>query len=150
MAWGCFGREGEGGIALLESSVNARCYIRVCGPLIINSLNEVGVGVENGIFHQNNARPHIARSSMEWFEENGVSLLKWPGKSPGLNPIEHLWADMERRRKEYPKARSLEELWELVQEIWGSTPFSTTWNLLEFVPKRIKAVLRARGGYTTY
>lgn len=88
MVWGCFGRDGVGGMALLEGSVNAEAYTEVCGPSILNSLHDVGLGTEEGIFQQDNARPHIARSSMAWFEDNEVTLLKWPARSPDLNPID--------------------------------------------------------------
>lgn len=150
MVWGCIGRLGVGRMVLLEGSVTAEAYIRKCGPSIMHSMIQVGMGTEDGVFMQDNATPHIARSSMEWFAEEGINLLKWPPRSPDMNPIENLWADMVRRLEERPAAQNLDELWEIVLEEWNSTPFSVVWNLLESMPRRMAAVLRAKGGYTKY
>lgn len=124
--------------------------MRSCGPAILESLEIAGKGLENTEFQQDNARPHTAKKTMEWFEENGISLLKWPSKSPDMNPIEHLWSDMARRIREYPVARSCDELWEQVQEVWEATPYSYLFNLIDSLPRRMQALIDARGGYTKY
>lgn len=42
------------------------------------------------IFQQDNARPHTARLTMDYLDQNSISVLPWPFKSPDLNPIGHL------------------------------------------------------------
>ena len=36
------------------------------------------------------------------FDEFGVEELDWPAQSPDLNPIEHLWDELERRLQARP------------------------------------------------
>ena len=51
----------------------------------------------------------------------------------------------------YPKPpESVDELWERVQDEWNKIPVETVQNLIDSMPKRINAVLKARGGYTKY
>ena len=47
---------------------------------------------------------HKARAIQKWFVEIGVGELDWPVQSLDLNPIEHLWDELEHRLRARPKA----------------------------------------------
>ena len=49
--------------------------------------------------------------------------MKWPGQSPDLNPIEHLWDELESRiRKREPPPKNERELAVFLQDEWGKSP----------------------------
>ncbi|VDL76240.1 unnamed protein product [Nippostrongylus brasiliensis] len=56
-------------------------------------------------------------------EKGAIKILKWPSQSPDLNPIEHLWEELERRMKD---------------------------NLLDSMPRRCQSVIDAKGFATKY
>jgi len=80
-----------------------------------------------------------------------IHTLPWPAQSPDLNPIEHLWDDLKRRlgRYEVPP-NGMIQLGSVVEKEWNVIDGQVCQNLIESMPRRIAAVLKARGGYTKY
>jgi hypothetical protein len=58
---------------------------------------------------------------------------------------------LKRKLKSYPEEpKGIEKLWERVQEQWDNIDNSECQKLIECMPRRVEAVMRARGGYTKY
>ncbi|CAK9809351.1 Transposable element Tcb1 transposase [Anthophora plagiata] len=81
----------------------------------------------------------------------GFQVLDWPPQSPDLNPIEHLWGLLKRSVANFePGSRSSLQLWADVVLAWQNIQREQCRNLVDSMPRRIKAVIKAKGGYTKY
>jgi len=82
---------------------------------------------------------------------NEFTVLKWPPQSPDLNPIEHLWDVVERELRTLDvHPTNLHQLQDAIQSIWANISKECFQHLVESMPHRIKAVLKAKGGQTQY
>ncbi len=83
--------------------------------------------------------------------EFGVEELDWPAQSPDLNPIEHLWDELERRLRTRPShPTSVPDLTNTSLEEWSNIPIDTLLNIVDSLPRRVEAVIAAKGGPTQY
>ncbi len=103
----------------------------------------------DGYFQQDNAPCHKAQIISDWFLEhdNEFTLLKRPPQSPDLNPIEHFWDVVER---EIHIMTNLQQLRDAIMSIWTKISEECFQHIVESKPRRIKAVLKAKGGSTPY
>lgn len=150
MVWGCMGANGVGEIHLCEGRMNAEKYIAVLAENLEASLCKIfDSDSPQYIFQQDSAPCHTARSVKTWFEANSVPVLEWPSQSPDLNPIEHLWGVIKKEIKG-KCATNKKNLMEAIKEVWEGIPFTVTRDLVHSMPRRIAAVLKAKGGPTKY
>ncbi len=99
-------------------------------------------------FQQDNAPYHKAQIISDWFLEhdNEFTLLKWPPWSPDLSPIEHLWDVVEREIHIMDvQPTNLQQLRDAIMSIWTKISEECFQHLVESMPRRIKAVLKAKG-----
>ena len=85
-----------------------------------------------------NAPMHKARSIQKWFVEIGVEELHRPAQSPDLNPIEHLWDELERRLRARPnRPTSVPDLTNALVVEWKQIPTAMFQHLVESLPGRV-------------
>jgi hypothetical protein len=103
------------------------------------------------IFQHDNDPKHTSRAASDWFNLYEVAVLEWPSQSPDLNPIEHLWHHLKMELAKFEtEPKNLDELLSRVEVTWNSIPVDICLHLIDSMPARIEAVLKARGGYTRY
>ena len=73
----------------------------------------------------------------------------WPPQSPDLNPIEHVW-DILGTKLDGKKPKSLKELEKKLKEEWVKISPIEVQKLLQSMPRRVAAVIAAKGGHTKY
>ncbi|GFX16631.1 transposable element Tcb2 transposase [Trichonephila clavipes] len=103
------------------------------------------------ILMDDNARPHRARIVEEYLEDHGLERMKWPARSPDLNPIEHLWDYLGREVAALnPPPRSLHELKQSLLCVWSSLPIPVSDNLINSMGNRCRQCIQVRGGHIPY
>jgi hypothetical protein len=105
------------------------------------------------LLQDGNSRIHTTGTVHSWFDEHEGQLPYLPrrAQSPDLNIIEPLWPVLETRvRNRYPPPKSLKQLKYVLQEQWYKILLEAVPNLYEFFPRKIAAVLKAKGGRTPY
>jgi len=148
MVWGCMSEAGVGELRKVTGRLCAKDYVSILRGALQPSICSLGLGSQY-IFQQDNASCHSAKFTKNWMSRNNVALLDWPAQSPDLNPIEHLW-DVLGRSLGSTTFPNEGELWKRLQQEWAQLPRVTTSHLVESMPRRIAAVIKARGGYTRY
>lgn len=148
MIWGCISAQGHGILKFLENTMTSDSYIEVLNHEMKQSLDAFDVDAQDIFFQQDNAPCHSSKKVKQWFQQNKIPLLApWPPQSPDLNPIEHVWKHL---KNQISCCRSLNELKIKIEEAWEKLDPEICYNLIESMPRRIQAVIKAKGGCTKY
>ena len=148
MVWGCFAKNGVGRLHKVDGNINAEHYLKIMKYCAVPSMKHL-FGNQPAIFQQDNAPCHTAKAVKEWTDANNIQVLSWPGNSPDLNPIENIWDHLARQiAKE--KFQNGKELLEKLKVTWQEIPLPYLEKLVDSMPQRIEAVIKAKGGATRY
>jgi len=151
MVWGCMTWEGVGDAAKIDGRMDGDLYLQILKDELQNSIRFYGLNPSDIIFQQDNDPKHTCKKVKEWLDVQEFRTMVWPAQSPDLNPIEHLWGHLKRRLAGYEQPpKGIQELWRRIEEEWGKIPAEVCQGLIESMPRRIEAVLKAKGGYTKY
>lgn len=149
MVWGGISFNHRTDIIVLDGNVTARRYIdQVLTPVVVPFF---GNHVDLDVFQQDNARPHVARVTMEYFRQHDVETLPWPACSPDLSPIEHLWDELGRAiAHRRPQPVTLRQLAAALREEWRNIPQQRIQRLIRSMRSRCQACIQSNGGPTRY
>ncbi|KAJ4438155.1 hypothetical protein ANN_14094 [Periplaneta americana] len=123
--WGWMCYDGPGSIERIDGRFNAGTYAHILESIFLPSaLEHFPEGTL--LFQQDNHPVHYAASIQRWFQRRPeIEIINWPPKSPDLNVIENIWAELKKRRiATYADRRpqNRDELWNQVVDTWEDLP----------------------------
>lgn len=148
MVWGCMSAKGLGTLKLIEGTVNAAKYQEILQSSLLPSITQLYPN-SDFVFQQDGASCHTAKSTKKWFGNNNIKVLSHPSSSPDLNPIETVWHKMKQYLRNHPQ-RNLSQLRTTLQEIWDNFSPKICETLVDTMPARVQAVVKAKGDVTSY
>lgn len=134
-------------LVVLDRAVTAQVYCDdVLTPIAIPFMQQ---HLRNGIFQQDNARPHTARLTMALLRANNINVMDWPSLSPDLAPIEHVWDALGKRVREH-NPTDVNQLRNALLQEWQNMPQNVIRTIVYSMRRRCQACINANGGYTRY
>ncbi len=142
MIWGAMSSAGVGPLWFLKTNVTAPVYQEILKHFMLPSADQLFKDADF-IFQKDLAPAHTAKSTKSWLNDHGVGVLDRPANSPDL------WGIVKRKmRNKRPK--NADELKATVKETWASIPPQQCLKLITSMPRRIEAVIKAKGAPTKY
>lgn len=131
-------------LPLLENGrpfrMRAQSYCELC-------LSRALPHLRGKVLMQDGARPHVASATLGFLRDNGVNVLVgWPPYSPDLNPIENMWALLNRRVSE-AHPRTMEDLQLAVRVAWNAIPQRDVDALCLSFENRVSTCVQKNGGF---
>lgn len=148
MVWGCFSWFGTGNLHLVDGIMKADQYIQILRENLLKSAEKMNIQ-DSFVFMQDNDPKHTAKKTREFLSDSNILMLDWPPQSPDLNPIENLWHLVDIENSKNNKTNQ-NQFYEALVHSWDNINPELLKKLVESMPRRLEAVIKANGGNTKY
>ena len=81
--------------------MDAALYVKILEKDLLETLDYYEYDIDDIIFQHDNDLKHRVHITKNWLEANNILILDWPAQSPDLNPIEHMWNELERKLRQF-------------------------------------------------
>ncbi len=146
MIWGAMSSAGVGPVCFWKTNITAPVYQEMLEHFMLPSADQL---FKDADFPAGfGTWPHC-QNTKSWLNYHGVGVLDWPANSTDPNPTQNLWSIVKRKiRNKRPK--HADELKATVKVTWASIPPQQCHKLITSMPRRIEAVIKAKGAPTKY
>jgi transposase len=147
MVWGCFSADGRGSISVLPRNqmMDSTLYLKILKQKLKPSMKSNRCVY----YQQDNSSVHTAKKVQQFFKENKIEVIKWPGNSPDLAPIENCWGYM-KKVMEGKDISSISKLKNSINSTWRNLKFPYFKTLAISMPKRLKFIIENNGAMLKY
>ena len=156
MVWSAISYAGVGWMCQIKGNMDKQLYKQILEDELEKTIEDARSTLrfrrDQMIFQQDDDPKHTSKLVKEYLSQQSYKVMEWPAQSPDLNPIENMWSLLKRKLNEYGSApKGLESLNERVIDIWYNkiTPEDCQ-KVIESMPNRIQACLKAKGKWTKY
>ena len=151
MVWSVISMKGPGPLYIVEGTMNSEQYQKVLEKQLLPTMKKWFKKHEKPIFMHDGAPCHRSKRISTYLEKKKVTVLDWPGNSPDMNPIENIWDFMKREVSKHAPTTK-QDLIHVLNDTWKNNVEirKKIENCIDSMPRRIAAVLAAKGGHTKY
>ena len=138
------------GLVDIEGKHTGQSYLKILQDV---EIGQIADPKKKMIFMQDNAPIHKTKAVTEYLEKQ-VDVLPWPAYSPDLNPIENIWAEMQKLVHKYMRIGvriRKKDLFNLCKRCFDQVCQTDKIKKLYFsMEKRLNDVIRLNGKHTKY
>ena len=140
------------GLIDIEGKHNGESYLQILKDAKVEKIADPN---KQMIFMQDNAPIHKTKAVTEYLAKQKVEVLPWPAYSPDLNPIENIWAEMQKLVYKYmrfgARIRKKEDLLNLCKRCFHQVcQTNRIEKLYSSMKRRLDEVIRLNGKHTKY
>ena len=139
---------GWGKMCILDRNMDRFYYRDILEKYLLPSIKKFNLEPEFFFMHDNDPK-HTSALIKDWLKEQKIPTLSWPSSSPDLNPIEHLWDELERRVKKH-QLKNIRQLQILLKDEWNQIEPTVFQKLVDSVPNRLQECIKMKGYPTRY
>ena len=148
MVWGCMASSGVGELIFIDEIMDKYVYLNILKQNLLKSTQKLNLP-RDFYFQQDRDPKHMAYIVRQWIIYNTAHTLNTPPQSPDMNPIEHVWNELEKRIRKH-NITSKSELKKVLLQEWSNIVPEFTKKLVHSMPRRLKEVLKRKGLPTKY
>ena len=135
----------------VQGNMGAVQYCEILEEGVEGSIESLEMAEDMWYFQQDNNPKHTRKKDRPvvfWQQHHHSHEVACPIP---LNPIEHLWQQLKAKLHQCDTPpKGVHDLWDRVAKEWNEIPPEIYQKLIESMPRRIQAVLKAKGGHTKY